>query len=141
METINLQPQTLISLTALIKDWNQDPLAFSNSLLITRNQVLVTDGNTILLSLQFPTEDPDYSQNDFLNDYTEPITELPNEELTLLPEVNEPDNIEEHEPNLVPVSGLTRIKEDLMSTETVSVVRANPLLTFTWKDQANEIIS
>ncbi|CAG8806631.1 16657_t:CDS:1, partial [Gigaspora rosea] len=101
--------------------WNQDPLAFSNSLLITRNQVLVTDENTILLSLQLPTEDPDFSQNDFLNDYTEPITELPNEELTLLPEVNEPDNIKEHKPNLVPVSGLTRIKEDLMSTETVSV--------------------
>ena len=91
METVTLQPQTLISLTALIKSWNQDPLALNNSLIITKDTAIVTDGITILFSLQLSIEDTDPLQND---SYTETTIELPsNEELVLLPEDNAPESI------------------------------------------------
>ena len=139
METVTLQPQTLISLTALIKSWNQDPLALNNSLIITKDTAIVTDGITILFSLQLSIEDTDPLQND---SYTETTIELPsNEELVLLPEDNAPESIEAYEPNMEPDSVLTRIKEDLMNTEASTVTRATPLLTFTWRNQTSEIIS
>ena len=53
METVTLQPQTLISLTALIKSWNQDPLALNNSLIITKDTAIVMDGITILFFYNF----------------------------------------------------------------------------------------
>ena len=138
METINLQPQTLISLTALIKDWNQDPLAFNNSLLITRNQVLVTDGNTILLSLQFPIEDTDLLQDDSSNDHVKTNTGiLLNEELNLPLQVNEPENIEELEfedsesPTSKTKAKLAKIINDLTEEKHNTPLRTDPLLTYT----------
>ena len=80
METVTLQPQTQISLTALIKSWNQDPLALNNSLIITKDTAIVTDGITILFSLQLSIEDTDPLQNNPLDSYTETTIELPSNE-------------------------------------------------------------
>ena len=111
METVTLQPQTLISLTALIKSWNQDPLALNNSLIITKDTAIVTDGITILFSLQLSIEDTDPLQNNPLDSHTGATIELPlNEELVPLPEDNAPGSIEAYEPNMEPDSVLTRIK-------------------------------
>ncbi|CAG8804589.1 18537_t:CDS:1, partial [Gigaspora rosea] len=77
------------------------PLATNNSLVITRNQAIVTDGITILLSFQLPTEDPDHLQNYLPNYYTEPTIELPlSKKLTLSHKVDEPENIEEQDPEI-----------------------------------------
>src|SRR6185437_11884295 len=67
METPILQPQTLIALAEFLKHWNQDPLSQNNSLGITLNNVIITNGNEILLSLQFPTENEPQIQNDQIN--------------------------------------------------------------------------
>ena len=53
METLTLQPQTLIILAELIKCWNQDPASQNNSLIITTDQVAITDGKDILLLYNF----------------------------------------------------------------------------------------
>ena len=63
METLTLQPQTLIILAELIKCWNQDPASQNNSLIITTDQVAITDGKEIILSLQFPLESEGQIQN------------------------------------------------------------------------------
>ncbi|CAG8816688.1 14133_t:CDS:2, partial [Gigaspora rosea] len=65
-------------LTALVKDWNQDPLAAHNGLVITRNQLTI--------------EDTDLLQDDSSNNHVETNTELLlNEELNLLLQINEPE--------------------------------------------------
>src|SRR5260364_216775 len=56
METFSLQPQTLITLADLVKQWNQGPISCHNSLVITGNHVAVTDGKDVLFSIQFSTE-------------------------------------------------------------------------------------
>src|SRR6185437_16159624 len=84
METPVLQSQTLIAFAEFLKHWNQDPLSQKYSLGITLNNVIITNGNEILLSLQFPTENEPQIQNDRINnsligpnleDYMEPTQE------------------------------------------------------------------
>ena len=90
-------------------------------------------------------------QDDSSNDHVETNTELIlNEELNLPLQVNEPENIEEQDPEIEledsesPTSKtkakLTKIINDLTEEKYNTPLRADPLLTYTWKDQVNEII-
>jgi hypothetical protein len=57
METPNtqqLQLQTLNVLNNLLNTWNQDPLAATNSLIITGNQITILNNSDVLLSLTIP---------------------------------------------------------------------------------------
>src|SRR5260363_79728 len=85
METLILQPQTLIILAELVKYWNQDPASQNNSLIITTNQVAITDGKEIILSLQFPLESEEQIQNSVINNDE---TEITPESLELEPDGN-----------------------------------------------------
>ena len=78
METSTLQPQTLTALKELVRQWNRDPLAQHNGLVITKNLLTVTNGTEILLSLQFPTESIEQTQN--YSEDNEP--EIVNDEVT-----------------------------------------------------------
>ncbi|CAG8766774.1 15792_t:CDS:1, partial [Gigaspora rosea] len=92
------------------------------------------------------TEDTDLLQDDFSNDHVETNTELLlNEELNLPLEVNEPENIEEQNPEIefedpeAPISKtkakLTKIINDLTEEKHNTSLCADPLLTYAWKDQ------
>src|SRR5260364_424604 len=85
METLTLQPQTLIILAELIKYWNQDPVSQNNSLIITTNQVAITDGKEIILLLQFPLENEEQIQNNVINNDE---TKIISENLELEPDGN-----------------------------------------------------
>src|SRR5260364_98271 len=95
METLTLQPQTLIILAELIKYWNQDPASQNNSLIITTNQVAITDRKEITLLLQFPLGNEEQTQNDNINNNT---TEIISENLELEPDSN-PTNIDTENTN------------------------------------------
>src|SRR5260364_374053 len=141
METLTLQPQTLIILAELVKYWNQDPASQNNSLIITTNQVAITDGKEIILSLQFPLESEEQIQNSVINnDETEIIpenlelepdgnlthtdTENTNEELFFSLALIEPDDTSPQDP--IP-NAVNKLVIDLTETEGRVFLRKNPL--------------
>src|SRR5205085_537919 len=76
MNTLNtqlLQPQTLNTLNKFFNIWNQDPLARTNSLVLTESQVSVLNETNILLSITLPieteilTQDLEQEQENFEN--------------------------------------------------------------------------
>ena len=59
MDTPNtqlLQPQTLNALNEFFNIWNQDPLARTNSLVLTERQVSVLNETDVLLTMTLPIE-------------------------------------------------------------------------------------
>ncbi|CAG8829836.1 8482_t:CDS:2, partial [Gigaspora rosea] len=93
----------------------------------------------------------DLLQDDSSNDHVETNTELLlNKELNLPLQVNEPENIEEQDPEIElevsesPTSKtkakLAKIINDLTEEKHNTPLCADPLLTYAWKDQVNEII-
>ena len=54
--TQQLQPRTLNTLNDFLSIWNQDPLASTNSLVPTGNQITVLNETNILLSIILPIE-------------------------------------------------------------------------------------
>ena len=160
METPILQSQTLIALAEFLKHWNQDPLSQNNSLGITLNNVIITNGNEILLSLQFPTENEPQIQNDRINnsligpnleDYMEPTREdlklesrgntidpllEPIEENTVIPP--EPENDNQKEPER---TTLVKLVNDLTETRNRTCIRRDPLIGNTDSEKLREILT
>ena len=59
MDTPNtqlLQPQTLNTLNEFFNIWNQDPLARTNSLVLTERQVSILNETNVLLTITLPIE-------------------------------------------------------------------------------------
>src|SRR5437868_9818083 len=54
--TQQLQPRTLNALNNFLSIWNQDPLASTNSLVLTGNQITVLNETNVLLSITLPIE-------------------------------------------------------------------------------------
>ncbi|CAG8720404.1 10884_t:CDS:2, partial [Gigaspora rosea] len=95
------------------------------------------------------TEDTDFLQDNFSNDHIETNTELLlDEELTLPLEVNEPENIEEQDPEIDfenlenPTSKaeakFAKIISDQQEKKHNTSLHADPLLTYAWKVQTFE---
>ena len=57
METPIIGTQTLTTLMELVKCWNKESIAYSASLIITRNRTVIMKEMEILFSLEFPLED------------------------------------------------------------------------------------
>src|SRR5260363_148503 len=155
METLTLQPQTLISLAELIKCWNQDPASQNNSLIITTNQVAITDGKEIIFSLQFPLENEEQIQNNVINnDETEIIseslelepdgnlthtdTENTNEELFFSLALIEPEDTSPQDP--IP-NAVIKLVTDLTENEERVSLRRNPLSETLSENKLREIIT
>ena len=51
-----LQPQTLNALNEFFNIWNQDPLARTNSLVLTERQVSILNETNVLLTITLPIE-------------------------------------------------------------------------------------
>jgi hypothetical protein len=54
--TQQLQPRTLNALNDFLSIWNQDPLASTNSLVLTGNQITVLNETNVLVSITLPIE-------------------------------------------------------------------------------------
>src|SRR5260363_317636 len=139
METFSLQPQTLIALADLVKQWNQDPISYHNSLVITGNHVTVTNGKDILLSVQFPTENENQNHSTEIELHEEP--ETVNEETTPLLPSSELLTNEIQTTVLETDAVLKELIKDLTEDKQNTPLRESPLLTFAWQDQASEIIN
>lgn len=141
MEIPTFQPHTLIALAELVKQWNQDPLSHHNSLVITGNSATVIDGTNILFSVQLPTESNDLNQNCPVEVDLNEDPEAVNEETILLPVLSEPLSNEDPGTELETDTVLVELIKDLKEDKQNAPLRERPLLTFGWKDQANEIIT
>ena len=108
--TQQLQPQTLNALNSFINIWNQDPLATTNSLVITGNQITILNDNNVLLSLTIPigteiTQEIENEQNTLENLFPDinldnlipPIEEVTEEFISPLQEEQENLNEENFE--------------------------------------------
>ena len=139
METLTLQPQTLIILAELIKCWNQDPASQNNSLIITTDQVAITDGKEIILSLQFPLESEEQIQNSVINNDE---TEIIPENLELEPDSNlTHTDTEDTSPQDSIPNAVNKLVVDLTETEGRVCLRRNPLSKTSSMDRLQEIIT
>ncbi|RIB14337.1 hypothetical protein C2G38_2195480 [Gigaspora rosea] len=144
LETLILQPQTLITLAKFVKHWNLDPLSQHHSLGIT-------NGNEILLSLQFSTENETQIQNDplpepNLEDHTY-STEPIQEDLELEPENNTIDPLSETiEKNIVIPSEpekttLNKLIDNLTEIRNQTYIRRDPLTRNTDSEKLQVILN
>ena len=154
-----LQPQTLNALNEFFNIWNQDPLARTNSLVLTGNQVSVMNETNIFLTITIPTETetpiqttedesdmfeslfPSVNLDELLE--TEETTMLSqqedlNEETTEELLLQEPDQ-EEISPSLN--NSLTEFIDDLTTEKDIVFTRIDPLIETTFKEKLKEIIS
>jgi hypothetical protein len=139
METPALQPQTLTALIELVRQWNQDPLAQHNGLVITGSYVTITNGSETLLSLQFPTESIEQNQNHSRETEPEDEPEIDHDEVTFTLEPSNPTEVNNADPELTSKDTVAAMIQDLNEEQLSTPFRAEPLLTFIWKDQATEI--
>ena len=136
METLTLQPQTLIILAELIKCWNQDPASQNNSLIITTDQVAITDGKEIILSLQFPLESEEQIQNSVINN---DVIEIIPENLELEPDGNL-THTDTEDTSPLP-NAVNKLVIDLTETKGRVFLRRNPLSKTSSMDKLQEIIT
>ena len=92
METPIIGTQTLTTLMELVKCWNKESVAYSASLIITGNRIVIMKEMEILLSLEFPLEDTEDNGN---NVSDTPLPELETDYPTTPNEIPSP-NFEEN---------------------------------------------
>jgi hypothetical protein len=152
--TQQLQPQTVNAINEFFRIWNQDPLATTNSLVLTENQVSVLNETNVLLSITLPIEtlnqdlekEPEIFENSFsninLDDFipsTEIETENRNDENFEESLVQKESDLEE---DLLPsTSFLTELVNDLTTEQEEVFIRISPLIETTFKEKLKEIIS
>src|SRR5947209_1092230 len=164
--TQQLQFQTLNALNDFLSIWNQDPLASTNSLVLTRNQITVLNETDVLLSVTLPieseplTHDLEKEQESLENlipdidlDNLIPTTELESELISLPQEEirNYDDEAIEKsssqkesdlEENQFPSNSiLAKLIVDLTIEQDEVFTRINPLIEITYKEKLKEIIS
>ena len=169
MDTPNtqlLQPQTLNALNEFFNIWNQDPLARTNSLVLTENQVFILNETNVLLSMTLPIETEtltpnlEKEQGNFENLFPDinlddliPSTETEKETISVSQEEIEKGNNETFEESLLQEesdleedqfsssSFLTELINDLTVELEEVFIRINPLIETTFKEKLKEIIS
>ncbi|CAG8832245.1 6291_t:CDS:2, partial [Gigaspora rosea] len=99
------------------KCWNKESIAYSASLIITRNRTVIMKEMEILFSLEFPLEDTE--------DNGKIIVILKNNETTL-------EIVDTTQDQSTTINGIIN---DLTEEKVNSPFRAIPLLTFSWKDK------
>src|SRR5205807_3132259 len=161
-----LQPQTLNTLNEFFNIWNQDPLARTNSLVLTERQVSILNETDVLLTMTLPIE-PETStpnlekeQENFENLFSDinlddliPSTETEKETISVPQEEIENKNNETFEESLSQEesdleedqfsssSFLTELINDLTIEQEEVFIRINPLIETTFKEKLKEIIS
>jgi len=161
-----LQPQTLNALNEFFNIWNQDPLARTNSLVLTERQVSVLNETDVLLTMTLPIE-PETStpnlekeQENFENLFPDinlddliPSTETEKETISVPQEEIENRNNEAFEESLSQEesdleedqfsssSFLTELINDLTIKQEEVFIRINLLIETTFKEKLKEIIS
>ncbi len=161
-----LQPQTLNALNEFFNIWNQDPLARTNSLVLTERQVSILNETDVLLTMILPIE-PETStpnlekeQENFENLFPDinlddliPSTETEKETISVPQEEIENRNNEAFEESLSQEesdleedqfssnSFLMELINDLTVEQEEVFIRINPLIETTFKEKLKEIIS
>src|SRR5437868_8924672 len=167
MDTPNtqlLQPQTLNALNEFFNIWNQDPLARTNSLVLTERQVSILNETNVLLSITLPIEPEtltpnlEKEQENFENlfpninlDDIIPSTETEKETI-LVPQkeienrnnetfkeslLQEESDLEEDQ--LSSNSFLTELIKDLTDEQEEVFIRINPLIETTLKKDLKKL--
>ena len=161
-----LQPQTLNALNEFFNIWNQDPLARTNSLVLTERQVSILNETDVLLTMTLPIE-PETStpnlekeQENFENLFPDinlddliPSTETEKETISVPQEEIENRNNETfveslsyeelnlEENQFSSSSFLTELIKDLTIEQEEVFIRITPLIETTFKEKLKEIIS
>ena len=161
-----LQPQTLNALNEFFNIWNQDPLARTNSLVLTERQVSILNETDVLLTMTLPIE-PETStlnlekeQENFENLFPDinlddliPSTETEKETISVPQEEIENRNNEAFEESLSQEesdleedqfssnSFLMELINDLTVEQEEVFIKINPLIETTFKEKLKEIIS
>ena len=158
-----LQPQTLNALNEFFNIWNQDPLARTNSLVLTERQVSILNETNVLLTMTLPIE-PETStpnlekeQENFENLFPDinlddliPSTETEKETISVpQEEIENNETFEEslsqeesdlEEDQFSSNSFLTELINDLTTEQEEVFIRINPLIETTFKEKLKEII-
>ena len=165
-DTQLLQPQTLNTLNEFFNIWNQDPLARTNSLVLTERQVSILNETNVLLTITLPIETEtstpnlEKEQENFENLFPDinlddliPSTETEKETISVPQEEIENENNETFEESLLQEesdleedqfsssSFLTELINDLTIEQEEVFIRINPLIETTFKEKLKEIIS
>ena len=135
-----LQPQTLNALNEFFNIWNQDPLARTNSLVLTERQVSILNETNVLLTITLPiktetsTPNLEKEQENFENLFPDinlddliPSTETEKETISVSQEEIENENNETFEESLLQEE--SDLEDDQFSSKT------------TFKEKLKEIIS
>jgi len=161
-----LQPQTLNALNEFFNIWNQDPLARTNSLVLTERQVSILNETNVLLTITLPIETEtstpnlEKEQENFENLFPDinlddliPSTETEKETISVPQEEIENRNNEAFEESLSQEesdleedkfssnSFLIELINDLTVEQEEVFIRINPLIETTFKEKLKEIIS
>ena len=161
-----LQPQTLNALNEFFNIWNQDPLARTNSLVLTERQVSILNETNVLLTITLPIETEtstpnlEKEQENFENLFPDinlddliPSTETEKETISVPQEEIENKNNETFEESLSQKesdleedqfsssSFLTELINDLTIEQEEVFIRITPLIETTFKEKLKEIIS
>src|SRR5207253_9784465 len=165
-DTQLLQPQTLNALNEFFNIWNQDPLARTNSLVLTERQVSILNETNVLLTITLPiepetlTQDLEKEQENFENlflninlDDLIPSTETEKETISVPQEEIENENNKTFEESLSQEesdlekdqfsssSFFTELINDLTIEQEEVFIRINPSIETTFKKKLKEIIS